>query len=56
MLAAEGRHEEARAVFDENFEVADLREGADSIGLLWARLDDAPLPARYDFRMWPGGE
>ncbi|WP_282082698.1 DUF5107 domain-containing protein [Streptomyces tendae] len=56
LLAAEGRPEEARAVFDENFEVADLREGADSIGLLWARLDDAPLPARYDFRMWPGGE
>ncbi|WP_435251722.1 DUF5107 domain-containing protein [Streptomyces tendae] len=56
LLAAEGRHEQARAVFDENFEVADLREGADSIGLLWARLDDAPLPARYDFRMWPGGE
>lgn len=55
LLAAEGRHEQARAVFDENFEVADLREGADSIGLLWARLDDAPLPARYDFRMWPGG-
>ncbi|MFG2315706.1 DUF5107 domain-containing protein [Streptomyces tendae] len=56
LLAAEGRTEEARAVFDENFEVADLREGADSIGLLWARLDDAPLPARYDFRMRPGGE
>ncbi|MEU4981167.1 DUF5107 domain-containing protein [Streptomyces sp. NPDC021969] len=56
LLAAEGRHEDARAVFDEGFEVADLREGADGIGLLWARLDDAPLPARYDFRMWPDGE
>ncbi|MGX1248856.1 tetratricopeptide (TPR) repeat protein [Streptomyces ambofaciens] len=56
LLAAEGRTEEARAVFDDGFEVADLREGADSIGLLWARLDDAPLPARYDFRMWPDGE
>ncbi|NEB08298.1 DUF5107 domain-containing protein [Streptomyces coelicoflavus] len=55
LLAAEGRREEARAVFDEGFEVADLREGAESIGLLWARLDDAPLPARYDFRMRPGG-
>ncbi|MFJ8805846.1 DUF5107 domain-containing protein [Streptomyces sp. NPDC102490] len=56
LLAAEGRHGQARAVFDEGFEVADLREGADSIGVLWARLDDAPLPARYDFRMWPDGE
>ncbi|MFF6964584.1 DUF5107 domain-containing protein [Streptomyces anthocyanicus] len=56
LLAAEGRSEDARAVFDEGFEVADLREGADGIGLLWARLDDAPLPARYDFRMWPDGE
>ncbi|MGC0386226.1 DUF5107 domain-containing protein [Streptomyces sp. SAI-129] len=56
LLAAEGRTEEARAVFDDGFEVADLREGADSIGLLWARLDDAPLPARYDFRMRPDGE
>ncbi|CAM5724351.1 hypothetical protein STENM223S_00153 [Streptomyces tendae] len=53
LLAAEGRTEEARAVFDEGFEVADLREGAESIGLLWARLNDAPLPARYDFRMRP---
>ncbi|MER6165221.1 DUF5107 domain-containing protein [Streptomyces violaceorubidus] len=56
LLAAEGRTGDARAVFDEGFEVADLREGADSIGLLWARLDDAPLPARYDFRMWPDEE
>ncbi|MFJ6690398.1 DUF5107 domain-containing protein [Streptomyces sp. NPDC091294] len=56
LLAAEGRTEDARAVFDEGFEVADLREGADSIGLLWARLDESPLPARYDFRMWPDGE
>ncbi|WP_108988800.1 DUF5107 domain-containing protein [Streptomyces coelicoflavus] len=55
LLAAEGRREEARAVFDDGFEVADLREGAESIGLLWARLDDAPLPARYDFRMRPDG-
>lgn len=55
LLAAEGGREEARAVFDDGFEVADLREGAESIGLLWARLDDAPLPARYDFRMRPDG-
>ncbi len=31
----------------------DLREGADAIGRLWARLTDEPLPARYDFRMRP---
>ncbi|XVV38077.1 DUF5107 domain-containing protein [Streptomyces sp. CA-100214] len=53
LLAAEGRHEEARAVFDEGFEVADLREGDESIGALWARLGDEPLPARHDFRMRP---
>ncbi|WP_217166310.1 DUF5107 domain-containing protein [Streptomyces sp. AC512_CC834] len=55
LLAAEGRREQARALFDEGFEVADLREGAESIGLLWARLSDAPLPARHDFRMRPDG-
>ncbi|MCS0599991.1 DUF5107 domain-containing protein [Streptomyces sp. LP11] len=54
LLLAEGRAEEARAVFDAGFEVADLREGADVIDRLWARLTDEPLPARYDFRMRPG--
>ncbi|MFI1364037.1 DUF5107 domain-containing protein [Streptomyces griseochromogenes] len=53
LLLAEGRRAEARAVFDEGFEVADLREGADAIGRLWARLADEPLPERYDFRMRP---
>ncbi|WP_330460702.1 DUF5107 domain-containing protein [Streptomyces sp. NBC_00820] len=53
LLLAEGRHADARAVFDEGFDVADLREGADVIGRLWARLTDDPLPARYDFRMHP---
>ncbi|MFD5461120.1 DUF5107 domain-containing protein, partial [Streptomyces olivaceus] len=56
LRGSEGRTQEARALFDEGFEVADLREGDESIGLLWARLDDAPLPARHDFRMRPGGE
>ncbi|AOW89959.1 DUF5107 domain-containing protein [Streptomyces olivaceus] len=56
LLTAEGRTQEARALYDEGFEVADLREGDESIGLLWARLDDAPLPARHDFRMRPDGE
>ncbi|MFG2353127.1 DUF5107 domain-containing protein [Streptomyces sp. NPDC048521] len=53
LLLAEGHAARARAVFDEGFEVADLREGADVIGRLWARLGDGPLPARYDFRMRP---
>ncbi|MCF3134116.1 DUF5107 domain-containing protein [Streptomyces olivochromogenes] len=53
LLLAEGRPEAARAVFDDGFEVADLREGAETVGRLWARLSDAPLPDRYDFRMRP---
>ncbi|WP_031168184.1 DUF5107 domain-containing protein [Streptomyces durhamensis] len=53
LLLAEGRREEARAVFDAGFEVADLREGEEAIGRLWARLTDEPLPARHDFRMRP---
>ncbi|MEU6096328.1 DUF5107 domain-containing protein [Streptomyces sp. NPDC047079] len=53
LLLAEGDREAARAVFDEGFEVADLREGAETISELWARLTDEPLPARYDFRMRP---
>ncbi|UAX56835.1 DUF5107 domain-containing protein [Streptomyces sp. A144] len=56
LLAAEGRRERARAVFDEGFEVADLREGDEVIGRLWAALGDEPLPARYDFRMRPDGD
>ena len=53
LLLAEGRRDDAWAVFAEGFEVADLREGAESIGRLWSRLTDEPLPARYDFRMRP---
>ncbi|WP_210584890.1 DUF5107 domain-containing protein [Streptomyces sp. GESEQ-35] len=53
LLLAEGRREEARAVFDAGFEVADLREGDEGIGRLWARISDEPLPARHDFRMRP---
>jgi hypothetical protein len=33
--------------------VADLKEGAEVLGELWARVSDEPLPARYDFRMRP---
>ncbi|MFI8089614.1 DUF5107 domain-containing protein [Streptomyces sp. NPDC086080] len=53
LLLAEGRREEARAVFDAGFEVADLREGDEAIGRLWSALTDEPLPERYDFRMRP---
>ncbi|MEV6116426.1 DUF5107 domain-containing protein [Streptomyces sp. NPDC052109] len=53
LLLAEGRPAEARAVFDAGFEVADLREGEEALGRLWARLTDDPLPARHDFRMRP---
>ncbi|MGW3138226.1 DUF5107 domain-containing protein [Streptomyces sp. NPDC001139] len=53
LLLAEGMPEEARDIFRAGFEVADLREGAETIGRLWARLSDEPLPAHYDFRMRP---
>ncbi|MGZ0198622.1 DUF5107 domain-containing protein [Streptomyces sp. RM1] len=54
LLLAEGRAAEARAVFDTDFEIADLREGEDVLGRVWATLTDEPLPAHYDFRMRPG--
>ncbi|MFJ3231814.1 DUF5107 domain-containing protein [Streptomyces sp. NPDC086787] len=61
LLLAEGQREQARAVlgdcFDDGsgdgFEVADLREGEEVLGRLWARLTDDPLPAHLDFRMRP---
>ncbi|MFJ4466065.1 DUF5107 domain-containing protein [Streptomyces sp. NPDC089424] len=53
LLAAEGRIEDARAVFEAGFEVADLREGDEVVGRTWERVDGGPLPARYDFRMRP---
>jgi tetratricopeptide (TPR) repeat protein len=53
LLLAEGDRAGARAVFDEGFEVADLREGAEVISELWARITDEPLPDRYEFRMRP---
>ncbi|MFF1392676.1 DUF5107 domain-containing protein [Streptomyces sp. NPDC058287] len=55
LLVAEGDKEAARAVFDEGFEVADLREGSETIAELWAHLA-APgerLPDQYDFSMRP---
>ncbi|GLF99824.1 DUF5107 domain-containing protein [Streptomyces yaizuensis] len=55
LLLAEGRPADARAVFDEGFEVADLQEGAArELGTVWAALTDEPLPEEYDYRMNPG--
>lgn len=51
LLVAEGEKAAARAIFDEGFEVADLREGAEVLGELWRAVTDDELPARYDFRM-----
>ncbi|WP_330281795.1 DUF5107 domain-containing protein [Streptomyces sp. NBC_00588] len=53
LLLAEGTREEALDVFRAGFEAADLREGAEAVGRLWARLTDEPLPEHYDFRMRP---
>ncbi|MFD9793556.1 DUF5107 domain-containing protein [Streptomyces sp. NPDC059070] len=53
ILLAEGDRAGARAVFDEGFEVADLREGAEILDEVWARLTDEPLPDRYAYRMRP---
>ncbi|MFE1359663.1 DUF5107 domain-containing protein [Streptomyces harbinensis] len=48
-----GQREAARALFDEPFEIPDLREGEESLHTTWAALTDEPLPAHYDFRMRP---
>ncbi|MDQ0810108.1 hypothetical protein QFZ63_001822 [Streptomyces sp. B3I7] len=58
LLLAEGDPAGARTVFDDGdgVEVADLREGEEVLGELWARLTDEPLPVRYDFRMRPDGD
>ncbi|MER6102850.1 DUF5107 domain-containing protein [Streptomyces sp. NPDC001832] len=53
LLIAEGDRAAARAVFDEGFEVADLREGAEVLDEVWAELTDEPLPDRYNYRMRP---
>ncbi|MFE9492416.1 DUF5107 domain-containing protein [Streptomyces sp. NPDC006641] len=53
LLIAEGDRPAARAVFDEGFEVADLREGAEILDEVWARITDEPLPDMYNYRMRP---
>ncbi|MFF3492790.1 DUF5107 domain-containing protein [Streptomyces sp. NPDC002795] len=56
LLCAEGELSAACAIFDEGFEVADLREGAETLGEVWAKVaaPGDPLPPRYEFRMRPG--
>lgn len=51
LLIAEGHPEQARAVFDAGFEVADLREGTEVLVEVWSQLTDEPLPDAYDYRM-----
>lgn len=53
LLAAEGHVAAARRVFEDGFEIPDLREGEEILGEVWSALTDRPLPARYDFRMRP---
>ncbi|WP_406456959.1 DUF5107 domain-containing protein [Streptomyces sp. NBC_00876] len=53
LLIAEGDRAAARALFDEGFEVSDLREGAEVLDEVWAELTDEPLPDAYNYRMRP---
>ncbi len=55
LLMAEGETAAARRIFDEGFEVADLYEGDETLGEIWAALSEDPLPETYDFRMRPQG-
>ncbi|MEU5974669.1 DUF5107 domain-containing protein [Streptomyces sp. NPDC047315] len=54
LLVAEGHREEARAIFDAGFEVADLREGSEALNEVWAELSEEPVPDAYEYRMRPG--
>ncbi|WP_329199671.1 MULTISPECIES: DUF5107 domain-containing protein [unclassified Streptomyces] len=53
LLAAEGHLGAARRVFEDGFEVPDLREGEETLEQIWSTLTDRPLPPAYDFRMRP---
>lgn len=53
LLAAEGHVGAARRVFEEGFELPDLREGDEILSEVWARVTDRPLPPSYNFRMRP---
>ncbi|MEV5981181.1 DUF5107 domain-containing protein [Streptomyces sp. NPDC052114] len=56
LLYAEGDMAAVRAVFESGFEPADLREGAEELGDLWAAATGEEIPERYDFRMRPPQE
>ncbi|MFF1558313.1 DUF5107 domain-containing protein [Streptomyces sp. NPDC058279] len=53
LLSAEGHLGAARRVFEDGFEVPDLREGEETLEHIWSTLTDRPLPPAYDFRMRP---
>ncbi len=53
VLLAEGDSAAARAVFEDGFDVDDLREGDEVLSETWAAISDDPLPERYEFRMRP---
>ncbi|MEU5808538.1 DUF5107 domain-containing protein [Streptomyces sp. NPDC047718] len=55
LLAAEGHMAAARRVFEDGFELPDLREGDEILAEVWSRITDRPLPPAYDFRMRPPG-
>ncbi|MCX4528912.1 MULTISPECIES: DUF5107 domain-containing protein [unclassified Streptomyces] len=55
LLAAEGHVGAARRVFEEGFELPDLREGEEVLAEVWSSLTDRPLPQAYNFRMSPPG-
>ncbi|MGW6871608.1 DUF5107 domain-containing protein [Streptomyces xanthophaeus] len=55
LLAAEGHVAAARRVFEDGFEIPDLREGEETLAEAWSALTDHPLPPRYDFSMRPPG-
>ncbi|WP_328906829.1 DUF5107 domain-containing protein [Streptomyces sp. NBC_00234] len=53
ILLAEGDTTATRALFDDGFEVADLREGAEILGEIWKAITSDPLPDAYNYRMRP---
>lgn len=53
VLLARGDTAAARAVFDQGFEVEDLREGDEALTDTWRALTTEPLPDRYNFQMRP---
>ncbi|SDZ26898.1 protein of unknown function [Amycolatopsis xylanica] len=50
-LLALGDRAGALAIFEDGFEIPNIREGETSLSDTWAALTEATLPSRYDFRM-----